>query len=86
MRPEPNGWPLRNTAGTAMMPRCSTSSWNSAPSIATWRTREFSTAIRFSAWTTSGQLWQLRLIQVSKRMSPSSAMIRSITSGSTLGG
>ncbi|MNN87851.1 hypothetical protein D3C81_2054600 [compost metagenome] len=43
--------------GTAMILRDSTSAWNSAPSMATWRTLGLSTAIRFSAWTTSGQFW-----------------------------
>ena len=60
MRPEPKGWPFRNTVGTAMIWRASTSSWNRPPSMATWRMRGFSTAIRLSACTTSGQLWQVR--------------------------
>lgn len=41
-----------------MILRSLTSSWNNAPSMATWRMFGFSTAIRFSAWTTSGQFWQ----------------------------
>jgi hypothetical protein len=41
--PEPNGSPFRNTVGTAITLRASTSSWNSAPSIATWRMRGLST-------------------------------------------
>ena len=59
MRPEWNISPFKNTIGTAMIWRASTSAWNSPPSIATWRMRGFSTAIRFSACTTSGQLWQV---------------------------
>ena len=57
MRPEPNGAPFRYSIGTAITWRASTSSRNSPPSIATWRMRGLSTAIRFSACTTSGQLW-----------------------------
>ena len=60
MRPEPKCWPLRKTVGTAMIWRFSTSSLNKPPSMATWRTRGLSTAIRFSACTTSGQLWQVK--------------------------
>jgi hypothetical protein len=41
-----------------MISRFSTSSWNSAPSMATCWMRGLSTAIRFSACTTSGQFWQ----------------------------
>ncbi len=66
--------------------RASTSSWNSAPSIATWRMRGLSTAIRFSACTTSGQLWQVSDMYVSNAKSPSSAWICSMTSGSSFGG
>jgi hypothetical protein len=58
MRPWPKGWPFRKTLGTAMIWRALTSSWNSAPSIITLSTPGFSTAIRLSACTTSGQLWQ----------------------------
>ena len=54
--------------------------------MATWRMRGFSTAIRFSACTTSGQLWQVKDIQVSNTRSASSDWICSITSASTLGG
>jgi hypothetical protein len=57
MRPEANTSPLRNTFGTDITWRLSTSSSNSAPSMATWRMRGLSTAIRFSACTTSGQFW-----------------------------
>jgi hypothetical protein len=42
-----------------MILRASTSSWNRAPSMAVWRMRGFSTLIRFSACTTSGQFWQV---------------------------
>ena len=59
MRPLPNIWPFTKTVGTAMIWRASTSDLNSPPSMATWRTRGFSTAIRLSACTTSGQLWQV---------------------------
>ena len=59
MRPEPKGWPLRKMVGTAMILRSATSASNRPPSIATWRMRGFSTAIRLSACTTSGQLWQV---------------------------
>ena len=44
--------------GTDMISRVSTSSWNRAPSMDTWWMFGFSTAARFSAWTTSGQFWQ----------------------------
>ena len=58
MRPWPKSSPFRKTIGTAMIWRSSTSSWNSAPSIMVWRMLGLITAIRFSACTTSGQLWQ----------------------------
>jgi hypothetical protein len=64
MRPLTEGLPLRNTHGHGHDLARSTSSWNRPPSMATWRTRGLSTAIRLSACTTSGQLWQVRLIQV----------------------
>ena len=59
MRPWSNGSPLRNTAGTAMTWRASTSSWNSAPSMATCVIRGLTTLMRLSACTTSGQFWQV---------------------------
>ena len=59
MRPWPKCVPLRKTVGTAMTSRSCTSSWNSAPSIMVARMRGFWIAIRFSACTTSGQLWQV---------------------------
>ena len=86
MRPLPNGWPFRKTSGTARIWRSSTSFWNRPPSIATWRMRGFSTAIRLIACTTSGQLWQVRLIQVSNTRSASSDLIWSICSCSIFGG
>jgi hypothetical protein len=46
--------------GTAMILRSLTSSWNRAPSIMVLVMPGFSTAIRLSACTTSGQLWQDR--------------------------
>ena len=58
MRPWPKAAPFRYTVGTAMILRASTSSWNSAPSIITLSMPGLSTAIRLSACTTSGQLWQ----------------------------
>ncbi|MNT13612.1 hypothetical protein D3C72_1485870 [compost metagenome] len=59
MRPWPNSVPFRNTVGTAMIWRSFTSSWKVPPSIIVVRMRGFWMAIRFSAWTTSGQLWQV---------------------------
>ncbi len=64
----------------------STSAWNSAPSIIVARTRGFSTAIRFSACTTSGQFWQESEMNTSKSRSASIALICSITAASALGG
>ena len=58
IRPWPKSSPLRKTIGTASTPRCSTSSGNTAPSMATWWMPGLSTAIRLSACTTSGQFWQ----------------------------
>lgn len=58
IRPEPNSTPFMNTAGTPITLRSVISFWNTAPSIAVCLMRGFSTAIRFSACTTSGQLWQ----------------------------
>ena len=58
MRPWPKRSPFRNTVGTPMMPRASISFWNTPPSIAVCVMRGFSTLIRLSACTTSGQLWQ----------------------------
>jgi len=57
MRPWPNGSPFSRMVGTAMTWRCSTSSLNSAPSMATWLMAGFRAAMVFSAWTTSGQFW-----------------------------
>src|SRR5690606_371406 len=86
MRPLAKNSPLRNTVGTAMTSRLSASCLNAAPSIIVWDTPGFSTLIMLSACTTSGQLWQLRLTNVSNRYSPRSARIRSMTSGSAFGG
>ena len=72
--------------GTAMTCRASTSGWNNAPSIMVVRTFGFSTAIRFSACTTSGQFWQLSETKTSNLKSPCSAWICSITAASTFGG
>ncbi len=58
MRPWPKFLPFRNTVGTPMIWRSLISSWNTAPSMAVCVMRGLSTLIRFSAWTTSGQLWQ----------------------------
>ena len=44
--------------GTDITCRASTSAWKALPSIAVCSMAGFSTAIRFSAWTTSGQFWQ----------------------------
>jgi hypothetical protein len=52
----------------------STSAWNSAPSIIVWLMPGLSTLIRFSACTTSGQLWQDSEMKVSKWNSPSIAL------------
>mgnify|MGYP006198373955 CR=1 FL=1 len=73
IRPDPNGWPLRNTVGTAMIWRRSTSSLNSAPSMATWVIAGLSAAMMFSACTTSGQFWQVSEKNVSKCSGPDSA-------------
>ena len=59
MRPGSNTSPLRNTVGTAITWRASTSSWNSAPSMAVWVMLGLRTLIRLSACTTSGQFWQV---------------------------
>ncbi len=40
--------------------RASTSSWNSAPSMATWVMFGLSTEMVLRAWTTSGQFWHDR--------------------------
>ena len=50
------------------------------------RTRGFSTAIRFSACTTSGQFWQDSEMYTSNARSASSALICSITAASAFGG
>ncbi len=60
IRPWPNSSPLRNTIGTARIWRSATSFWYRPPSITTLWMRGFSTASRFNAWTTSGQLWHVR--------------------------
>ncbi len=57
MRPWSKVSPFRNTLGTDITSRASTSSWNRAPSMASWEMRGLRIAIRFSAWTTSGQFW-----------------------------
>ncbi len=57
MRPLANVSPPRNTVGTAITWRCSASSLNTAPSMATWLMFGFSTLMTFSACTTSGQFW-----------------------------
>jgi hypothetical protein len=75
MRPWPNCSPLRKTVGTPMIWRSVTSSWNSAPSIIWWLMPGLSTAIRFSACTTSGQLWQDSEMKVSKWKLPGMARI-----------
>ena len=69
-----------------MTSREATSSWNSAPSIATWRMRGFTTLIRLSAWTTSGQFWHDKEKYVSNTKSPSSARTCSSSSGEAFGG
>ena len=60
MRPLANISPFRNTQGTPMIWRDSTSAWNIEPSMVVWRIFGFSAAIRLIACTTSGQLWQVR--------------------------
>ena len=60
MRPEPKISPAWNTIGTAMTWRDSTSAGKAPPSITVVRMRGFRIAIRPSACTTSGQLWQVR--------------------------
>jgi hypothetical protein len=60
MRPEPNTVPFRKTMGTAMISRALTSSWKAPPSITVVLTFGLKMAMRLSACTTSGQLWQLR--------------------------
>ena len=58
MRPWSNSSPLRNTVGHGHhLAGSSTSSWNSAPSMATWVMFGLRTLIRLSACTTSGQFW-----------------------------
>ena len=59
IRPWPKCSPFRKIIGTASTWRSATSFWYSPPSITTLWMRGFSTAIRFSACTTSGQLWQV---------------------------
>ncbi|OQC03679.1 MAG: hypothetical protein BWX79_02603 [Alphaproteobacteria bacterium ADurb.Bin100] len=46
--------------GTAMISRALTSSWKAPPSITVVLTFGLKMAMRLSACTTSGQLWQLR--------------------------
>ncbi len=58
MRPCPNGCPFRNTDGTAMIFRASTSAGNTPPSMASCETLGLSAASRLSVCTTSGQFWQ----------------------------
>jgi hypothetical protein len=60
MRPEPNTVPFRKTMGTAMISRALTSSWKAPPSITVVADLRVQMAMRLSACTTSGQLWQLR--------------------------
>jgi hypothetical protein len=86
IRPCSKGSPFRKTTGTDITWRAATSSWKSAPSIATCRILGFRTLIRFKACTVSGQLWQDSDMKVSKRYSPSRARTCSTISGSTFGG
>jgi len=86
MRPWSNASPLRNTVGTAITWRSFTSSWNSAPSMATCLMLGLTTLIRFSACTVSGQLWQDSDMKVSKRYSPSRLRTCSSSSGAALDG
>ena len=75
MRPWPKGLPFRNTAGTAMTWRRSTSSWNTAPSIMVWRILGLSAAMHSAPAPRPGQLWQVSETKVSKLNSPSRARI-----------
>ncbi len=86
MRPLSNSSPSTNTVGTASTLRASTSSWNRAPSMAVWRIRGLTMLIRLSAWTTSGQFWQVREKKVSKWRSRSMAATASSTAGSAVEG
>ncbi len=86
MRPLANVSVPRNTVGTAITRRCSASSLNTAPSMATWLMFGFSTLMTFSACTTSGQFWQVSEKNVSKWWLPSIARICSATSFETRGG
>ena len=62
MRPEPNTVPFRKTVGTAMISRALTSSWKAPPSMTVVLILGLLMAISESACTTSGQLWQDRLM------------------------
>ncbi|MNT69437.1 hypothetical protein D3C72_2077570 [compost metagenome] len=62
MRPEPKTWPFKNTMGTAMISRSVTSCWKAPPSITVVLTLGLTMAMSDSACTTSGQLWQVRLM------------------------
>ena len=54
--------------------------------MATWEIRGFTTLIRLSAWTTSGQFWHDSEKNVSNRKWPSSPRTRSSSSGSAVEG
>ena len=86
IRPWSKTSPLRNTLGTAKTCRDSTSSWNNAPSIATWWMFGLTVLIKLSAWTTSGQFWQVREKKVSKKYSPSMFRICSSVSSEAVEG
>ncbi len=72
--------------GTAMILRASTSCWNNAPSIMVAVILGFNAAIKFTACTTSGQLWQESDTNTSKCNGVSIALICSMVFASTLGG
>src|SRR5690625_5953177 len=85
IRPLEKDSPLRCTVGTAIIFLLSTSSLKAAPSTIECVIFGLSRLIRLSAWTTSGQFWQLKLINDSKWYVPSKFFTCSLTFSSTLG-
>src|SRR5471032_1763954 len=84
VRPWPKCSPFRNIIGTAMIWRSSTSFGNTPPSMVVTLMRGLITDIAFKACTTSGQLWQVSEIKVSKTKSPSRLRTCSMTASSSL--
>ena len=60
--PEEKGLPFKNTVGTAWIPKSFIISWKAPPSIVSHLILVLIIDNLFKDWTTSGQIWQSRLM------------------------